>query len=256
MILEGKVALVTGGAGDLGSEMALQLASAGASVAVWDVLHESQAAPRLDRIRGAGGRVLYQQVDIRDRAAVDAAIEQIVRELGGLDVVCANAGIVESAPFLQITPEQWTRHLDINLTGAFHTAQAAARSMVERGTQGRIIFTSSWVAEIPWPEITAYTASKAGVNMLMRQMARELAAYKIRVNAIAPGIVKAGLAGKQLVEEPQYAARVSKVIPLGEPGSPVEIAQAVVYLASPQTAYMTGTVLLLDGGCSLFQFDQ
>jgi NAD(P)-dependent dehydrogenase (short-subunit alcohol dehydrogenase family) len=91
--------------------------------------------------------------------------------------------------------------------------------------------------------------------MLMKQMARELAQYGIRVNAVAPGIVKAGLAGRQLREEPQYARRVSKVIPLGEPGTAVEIAQAVVYLAGPATEYMTGSVLLLDGGCSLFQFD-
>jgi NAD(P)-dependent dehydrogenase (short-subunit alcohol dehydrogenase family) len=92
--------------------------------------------------------------------------------------------------------------------------------------------------------------------MLTKQMARELATYGIRVNAVAPGIVKAGLAGKQLAEEPQYAARVAKVIPLGEPGTPVEIAGAVVYLAGPATEYMTGSILTLDGGCSLFQFDE
>ena len=91
--------------------------------------------------------------------------------------------------------------------------------------------------------------------MLVKQMARELAAHGILVNAVAPGIVDAGLAGRQLREEPQYAARVAKVIPLVEPGSPEEIAAAVVYLASPQTAYMTGSILTLDGGCSLFQFD-
>ncbi|MDX2159692.1 MAG: SDR family NAD(P)-dependent oxidoreductase [bacterium] len=256
MALTGKTALVTGGIGDLGNEMAFQLAQAGAHVAIWDLHDPAAAAPRLERLQAAGGRVLYQQVDVRDRADVDAAIAEIAAALGGLDIVCVNAGIVEAAPFLDITPETWAKHLDINLTGAFHTAQAAARHMVAQRTQGRIIFTSSWVADIPWPEITAYTASKAGVNMLMRQMARELAAHGIRVNAVAPGIVRAGLAGRQLVEEPQYAARVAKVIPLGEPGTPVEIAQAVVYLASPQTAYMTGAVLLIDGGCSLFQFDQ
>jgi NAD(P)-dependent dehydrogenase (short-subunit alcohol dehydrogenase family) len=158
-------------------------------------------------------------------------------------------------PFLEITQESWQRQIDINLTGAFNVAQAVARKMVVAKTGGVVIFTSSWVAEIPWPEITAYAASKAGLNMLMKQMARELAPYGVRANAIAPGIVRAGMGGRQLREEPQYAARVAKVIPLGEPGTPVEIAQAVVYLAGPQAAYMTGSILLLDGGCSLFQFD-
>jgi NAD(P)-dependent dehydrogenase (short-subunit alcohol dehydrogenase family) len=255
MDLTGKVALVTGGAGDLGSEMAAQLAAAGAAVAIWDVKTPAQAGAQIERARAGEAHVLYQQVDVRDRQAVDAALDAIVLELGGIDIVCANAGIVESSPFLDITPESWSRHLDINLTGAFHTAQAAALHMVAQGRGGRIIFTSSWVGSIPWPEITAYTVTKAGVNMLVKQMARELAPHRILVNAVAPGIVRAGLAGRQLVEEPQYAARVAKVIPLGEPGTPVEIAQAVVYLAGPQAAYMTGSVLLLDGGCSLFQFD-
>jgi NAD(P)-dependent dehydrogenase (short-subunit alcohol dehydrogenase family) len=200
--------------------------------------------------------VLYQPVDIVNRQSVEQAFDQLTRELGGIDVVCANAGIVESSPFLEVTQENWQRHLDVNLTGSFNVGQAAARRMVAQGRGGRIIFTSTWVADIPWPEISPYTVSKAGLNMLMKQMARELAPHRILVNAVAPGIVKAGLAGRQLVEDAQYAARVSKVIPLVEPGTPVEIAQAVVYLAGPHTAYMTGSVLLLDGGCSLFQFDR
>jgi NAD(P)-dependent dehydrogenase (short-subunit alcohol dehydrogenase family) len=250
--LDGQVALITGAAGDLGNEMALHLAREGASVVMWDVKSESEAKSRVDRVRAEGGRVHYQQVDVVNRAAVDAGIAGLER----LDIVCSNAGIVESAPFLEVTQEKWQKHIDVNLTGCFNVCQTAARKMVANGTRGRIILTSSWVGSIPWPEISPYTVSKAGVDMLTRSMARELAQYGIRVNAIAPGIVKAGLAGRQLVEEPQYAARVAKVIPLGEPGTPVEIAQAVVYLASPQTAYMTGTILLLDGGCSLFQFDQ
>lgn len=255
MMLSGKVALVTGGIGDLGNEMALHLAQAGASVVIWDIVSESDAKRRLKRVADGGRAPLYQQVDVSQRMAVDAAIEEIVEKLGGLDIVCSNAGIVDAAPFLEITQENWQRHQNINLTGCFNVGQAAARKMVEMKTQGRIIFTSSWVGSIPWPEITSYTVSKAGVNMLMKQMARELAVHGIRVNAVAPGIVEAGLAGRQLREEPQYAARVAKVIPLGDPGTPVEIAQAVVFLASPQTHYMTGSILLLDGGCSLFQFD-
>jgi NAD(P)-dependent dehydrogenase (short-subunit alcohol dehydrogenase family) len=255
-MLAGKVALVTGGAGDLGNEMALHLAQAGAAVVLWDVKPEVSVADRINRIAASGARTLYQQVDVRDRAAVDRAAEALAAALGSIDIACVNAGVVEAAPFLEVTQESWQRQIDINLTGAFNVAQAVARKMVASQIPGRLIFTSSWVAEIPWPEITPYTASKAGLNMLMKQIARELAPYGIRANAVAPGIVKAGLGGRQLQEEPQYAARVAKVIPLGEPGTAVEIAQAVVYLAGPQAQYMTGTVLLLDGGCSLFQFDQ
>lgn len=252
-----RVALVTGGLGDLGYAMASHLAKQGAQVVVWDLAlkNDPHAQEKIKGLKIGRKPAFYQRVDVSNRKQVDQAIEQVIAKFGRLDVVCSNAGIVDSAPFLQVTQEQWQKHQDINLTGCFNVGQASARKMVELGIKGRIIFTSSWVAQIPWPEITAYTASKAGVNMLMKQMARELAVHGIKVNAVAPGIVKAGLAGRQLVEEPQYAARVAKAIPLGEPGTPDEIGQAVVYLASPQTEYMTGSVLTLDGGCSLFQFD-
>ena len=250
-MLQGKTAIVTGGAGDLGNAMARHLAQQGAHVVIWDIVPAAQAAAAIDKVRQHDAQVTYAQVDVRDREAVDSAIESLPQ----VDIVCSNAGIVDAQPFLKISQAKWQEQLDVNLTGCFNTCQAAARRMVADGTRGRIIMTSSWVAQIPWPEITAYTVSKAGVNMLVKQMARELAGHGILVNAVAPGIVKAGLAGKQLHEEPQYAARVAKAIPLGEPGTPEEIAAAVVYLASPQTAYMTGSILTLDGGCSLFQFD-
>ena len=250
-MLEGKTAIVTGAAGDLGNAMARQLAENGAHVILWDIKSGADAEAALERVQAHDENAQYQLVDLRDRAAVDAAIEGIPR----LDIVCSNAGIVEAQPFLEVTQENWQNHLDTNLTGCFNVCQAAARKMVAHGAEGRLILTSSWVGSIPWPEITPYSVSKAGVNMLVKQMARELAPHRILVNAVAPGIVAAGLAGRQLREEPQYAARVAKVIPLVEPGTPEEIAQAVVYLAGPQTAYMTGSILTLDGGCSLFQFD-
>ena len=250
-MLQGKTAIVTGGAGDLGNAMARQLAENGAQVVIWDIVPESSAQAAIERVRSHDPQVVYAEVDVRDRQAVDRAIV----DLNQVDIVCSNAGIVDAQPFLELSGENWQNHLDINLTGCFNVCQAAARKMVADGTAGRLILTSSWVAAIPWPEIAAYTVSKAGVNMLVKQMARELAVHGILVNAVAPGIVKAGLAGRQLQEEPQYAARVAKVIPLVEPGTPEEIASAVVYLAGPQTAYMTGSILTLDGGCSLFQFD-
>ncbi|MDE2858337.1 MAG: SDR family NAD(P)-dependent oxidoreductase [Chloroflexota bacterium] len=250
-MLGGKTAIVTGAAGDLGNAMARQLAERGAHVVMWDIVPRAEAAHAVAGVRAHDAAAEYAEVDVRDRAAVDEAIAHLEQ----LDIVCSNAGIVEAQPFLELSGDNWQNHLDINLTGCFNVCQSAARRMVADGTKGRLILTSSWVGSIPWPEITAYTVSKAGVNMLVKQMARELAARGILVNAVAPGIVDAGLAGRQLREEPQYAARVAKAIPLGEPGSPEEIAAAVVYLASPQTAYMTGSILTLDGGCSLFQFD-
>lgn len=250
-MLNGKTALITGSAGDLGNAMAVHLAKAGADIIMWDIKPLAEAHAQIAKVQEHNPTVRYQQVDVRDRQAVDSAIAGIDQ----LDIVCSNAGIVDAQPFLEITQENWQNHLDINLTGCFNVCQSAARKMVKDEIKGRIILTSSWVATIPWMEITPYTVSKAGVNMLTKQMARELATYGIRVNAVAPGIVKAGLAGRQLVEEPQYAARVAKVIPLGHPGTPTEIAEAVLYLVSPQTEYMTGTILTLDGGCSLFQFD-
>ena len=215
-MLQGLTAIVTGAAGDLGNAMARQLAENGAHVVMWDIVPRADAADAIERVQAYDPAAEYAEVDVRDRAAVDAAIASLAQ----VDIVCSNAGIVDAQPFLDLTQDNWRNHLDINLTGCFNVCQSAARRMVADGTKGRLILTSSWVGSIPWPEITAYTVSKAGVNMLVKQMARELAAHGILVNAVAPGIVDAGLAGRQLREEPQYAARVAKAIPLGEPGTP------------------------------------
>ncbi len=214
-----------------------------------DRVSEREAAERVASVAEAGS-CTYRQADVTDRAQVDVALAAI----DPLDVVVGNAGIVQSAPFLEITAEEWQAHLDVNLTGCFNTGQAAARLMVERGRPGLILFTGSWVGEIPWPEIAAYSVSKAGVRMLARSMARELASHRIRVNVVAPGIVWAGMARRQFETDPAYAKRASVVVPLGELGTAEQIAQAVAFLCSPAAAYMTGSVLLVDGGASLFQF--
>src|SRR5215210_7045051 len=247
--LDGQGIAITGGAGDIGAAMGAELRRLGATVTLIDRKTPAEAEPWLERAREHGD-VTYVQADVRDRDAIVAALSAI----DPLDVAIGNAAVGHGIPFLDITPEQWQDHLDVNLTGCFNLGQSAARLMVERGHPGRIIFTGSWVQEVPWPEIAAYSATKAGLRMLARSMARELAPHRILVNVIAPGIVNAGLARHQLETEPQYARRVAKVIPLEQLQTPEQVARAAAFLCSVGADYMTGSVLLVDGGCSLFQF--
>jgi NAD(P)-dependent dehydrogenase (short-subunit alcohol dehydrogenase family) len=249
--LDGLGIAVTGAAGDLGHAMSLELARRGADVTMIDRAPEASVPARIDTV-AAVGRCTYVQADVTDRGAVDDALAGI----DPLDVAIGNAGIVESAPFLNVTGEQWQAHLDINLGGCFNVGQAAARLMVARGRPGLVLFTGSWVAEIPWPEISAYCVSKAGVRMLARSMARELAVHRIRVNVVAPGIVFAGMARRQYETDPGYRKRASVVVPLGELGTPEQVAQATAFLCSSEAAYMTGSVLLVDGGASLFHVEE
>jgi len=247
--LDGLGVALTGAAGDIGHAIACELVSRGATVAMIDMQSSGEASDRIEAV-AALGECSYHQADVADRAAIDAVLASVE----SLDVAIGNAGIVDAAPFLDVSHAQWKAHLDVNLTGCFNVGQAAARLMVERGTRGKIVFTGSWVGEIPWPEISAYCVSKAGVRMLARSMARELAGHGIRVNVVAPGIVMAGMARRQYETDPGYARRASLVIPLGEFGTVEQVAKATAFLCSPDGDYATGSVLLVDGGASLFQF--
>jgi NAD(P)-dependent dehydrogenase (short-subunit alcohol dehydrogenase family) len=169
--------------------------------------------------------------------------------------------MVENGAFLDIRPDQWQAHLDLNLTGNFHVGQAAARLMVgqepakrpgcERGVRGKILFNSSWVQDTPWPEGCCYGVAKAGLALMAKAMAQELAVYGIRVNIIAPGIVLAGLSKVCYETDPKYAPRATAAIPLREFGTPEQCADAFLFLASDESDYITGISLLVDGGASL-----
>lgn len=247
--------VITGGLGDIGAATGRRLARDGHTVTLVDLMDTadglSQIADWERTDSSLGGRLGYARADITESPAVTTMVESQKK----LDAIIINAGTVRSAPFLEIEEADWHRQLSVNLTGAFLCAQAAARRMVREGTRGLLLFTGSWVANVPWPEITAYTASKAGMENVARQAARELAAYGIRSNVVAPGIVRAGLAKTQLETEPQYAARAARVVPLGELQTVDQVAAAFSFLCSMDSEYMTGSTLTVDGGASLFAFD-
>jgi NAD(P)-dependent dehydrogenase (short-subunit alcohol dehydrogenase family) len=202
----------------------------------------------------------YVSTDVTDRTSLESAFRNIRQQHKRLDVVIANAGMVANQPFLEVTPENWKATLDLNLTGAFNTAQIAARIMakqdpVEGGVRGKILFTGSWVQDMPWPEGTAYIVSKSGVKMLAKTMAQELASLGIRVNLLAPGIVMAGLSKKIYEADPTFRERVGQAIPLREMQTAESVAASFVFLCSSDSDYMTGAVLLVDGGTSLVRRD-
>lgn len=250
MAYESRLAVITGGAGDIGSEIAAELCRDGWEIVLMDIRDREFGSAKASEIaKRTGGRISYQVVDQLDQRQFSSAIESLPR----LDLMVITAATVAAQAFLEIELSTWQKQIDLNLTGSFIAAQAAAKNMQKNQIAGHVIFISSWVASRPWPEITAYTASKAGVEQLMRQMALELAPHKIRANAIAPGIVKAGLAKHQLETEPEYARRVATAIPLGELQEASDIAQAVRFMASSGASTMTGSVLTIDGGCTLGQ---
>jgi NAD(P)-dependent dehydrogenase (short-subunit alcohol dehydrogenase family) len=249
--LEGKVALITGGCGDIGRATAGRLLERGARVALLDVGGAEKAAAV-----GPPDRVLFIACDVSDRAAVGRAIDAIIAKWGRLDFAIANAAVVQNQPFLEITPEAFAQTLNVNLMGCFHVAQLAARVMNAQqpdahGVRGKILFTGSWVQDLPWPEGTSYIVSKAGIKALARNMAQELAARGIRVNVVAPGIVMAGLSKQVYETDPAYGPRATAAIPLGEFGTADQVADAFAFMCGPASNYMTGSVLLVDGGCSL-----
>jgi NAD(P)-dependent dehydrogenase (short-subunit alcohol dehydrogenase family) len=251
----GKVALVAGAGGGIGGAGAEGLAREGAAVFCTDsdgTAAETTAA----RIRAAGGRVAASALDLRDRAAVDAAVAAVVREFGRLDIVLESAGISHRLNFLDLDAETWDRIIAVNLTGMFHLGQAAARQMVRQAHSGQsgggqsggsIINVTSQLAEVARPERAAYVASKGGARSLTHAMAVDLAAHGIRVNAIAPGPTLTGLT-RASYTDPEARRATEAVIPLGRLGQPDDLVGAVLFLASDESRWVTGSTVTVDGG--------
>lgn len=234
--LRGKLAVVTGGANGIGFAAAELLAVNGASVAIFDLERENpqNAADQI----GANGF----EVDVTSRESLDAAFVAA----GTPDIVIANAGIATEADFLAQTTEAWERTLSVNLTGAFHTVQSAARMMKPRHG-GAIVLTASTNSYDGEARLAAYNASKAGLLGLVHTAANELGPYQIRVNAVCPGLIRTRLTERHF-SSPEVLRDYFRHIPLGRGGEPVEVAQACIFLASNLASFISGATLFIDGG--------
>jgi NAD(P)-dependent dehydrogenase (short-subunit alcohol dehydrogenase family) len=247
-----RIVLLTGGAGDLGRAIVAELRERGARVAVNDIIPEDEAVQRI----AFDDRVTYLRGDAAEPGVAAALLDGCERAFDGLpDTLCCHAGVVRSAPILEIEPTDVARVLHDNVVPGFALAQEQARRWIAQRQAGLILFTSSWVQDVPWPGIAAYSASKAAVRAIARSFARELAPHGIRANVIAPGIVGAGMAKRQWDTEPEYQQRAKRAIPLGALQSPESVANTVVLAMSPLAEYMTGATLLVDGGASLYPMD-
>jgi NAD(P)-dependent dehydrogenase (short-subunit alcohol dehydrogenase family) len=242
----GRVALVVGAGGGIGGAGAEALAREGAAVFCTDSDGDAAEATAA-RIRASGGRAAASALDIRDRAAVDAAIAAVACEFGQLDIVLESAGIAHRLDFLDVDTETWDRVIAVNLTGMFHVGQAAARQMVKQGGGGSIINVTSQLAEVARPERAAYVASKGGARSLTHAMAVDLAAHGIRVNAIAPGPTLTGLT-RASYTDPEARRATEALIPLGRLGQPDDLVGAVLFLASDEARWVTGSTVTVDGG--------
>lgn len=241
--LRDKLCILTGCFGGLGQAIGHALLAEGAKLLVTGRQSEPEGQAMALEVFGPG--VIYRRLDATDPASVEAALAGFEPE-----VAIANAAVTHSHPVLDLPAEEWRRVLDINLTGSFLFAQAAARKMKVRG-RGSIVFIGSWVQDFPLGGTAAYTVSKSGLKMLMKNMALELAPFGIRVNVVAPGNFNAGMAQRQMEREPARRNAAESRVALGRFGEAHELADAVAFIASERASYITGTTLLVDGGNSL-----
>ena len=239
--LQGRVAIVTGGSQGIGEACVRRFAQEGAQVVIADV------ADARGQALAAELGALYVHCDVGDKAQVDALVAEVLRAHGRIDVLVNNAGIFKAADFLDVTEADFDAVLRVNLKGAFLVGQAVARAMAQAG-RGSIVNMSSVNGVMAIPTIASYNVSKGGINQLTRAMALALADKGVRVNAVGPGTIATELAAAAVLTSDEAKNKIMMRTPLKRLGEPREVADVVAFLASDASSYVTGEIIMIDGG--------
>lgn len=245
--LNGKVALVTGGSRGIGKSIALELAASGATVAITFASSTAAADEVVKTIHDNGGKAIAYQADAVNNARAIEVIEDIVKQFGSLDILVNNAGITQDNLILRMTEEQWDAVIQTNLKSVFNYSKAAIRPMMKQ-RKGSIINISSIIGITGNAGQTNYAASKAGMIAFSKSLAKELASRNVRVNSVAPGYITTDMTGKL---DEKILEGIKAATPLGRAGDPADVANAVIFLASDASAFITGETIKVDGGMAI-----
>jgi len=253
MKLRDKVAIITGASKGIGKGIAVRYAEEGAAV-VLASRSEDLLASIAQQIRDTGSRALALSLDVRSPESVQEVVQKTVSQFGRLDIMVNNAGISMAHPSEDLKPEDWQRALETDLSGVFFGCQSAAKQMITQGTGGCIINITSVYGLVAAPMRAAYCASKAGANMLTKLLASEWAGRNIRVNAIAPGYIRTELVQGVIDKGMLPLGAIEKRTPLGRIGEVSDLLGAAVLLASDESAFMTGSIITVDGGWAAYGY--
>ncbi|MDP2302151.1 MAG: 3-oxoacyl-ACP reductase FabG [Ignavibacteria bacterium] len=244
--LENKVAVITGGARGIGKATVKLFSEHGATIAIWDLL-EVEGKELTAEINSAGGKAVFYKVDVTSYESTEMAAKQVKEEFGTIDILINNAGITSDATLQKMTPEQWKKVIDVNLTGVFNCTKAVSQFMIEK-LYGKIVNTSSVVGLYGNFGQTNYVATKSGIIGMTKVWARELGRKGITVNAVAPGFI----ATEMIDSIPEKVITMLKEkTPLGRLGNPIDIANAYLFLSSDEASFVNGITLSVDGGLIL-----
>lgn len=239
--LDGQLAIITGGARGIGEGICEVFTKAGATVALWDIIDGQATA---DRIAATGAKIFFQKVDVTDRASVQAAVDQIMTDYGRIDILINNAGIIRDRSFMKMNEQEWNSVINVNINSLFVTAKAVLPHMKEAG-YGRIVSASSVNAVAGAFGQTNYTATKAAIQGFTRSLCKEVGRFGVTVNCVAPGFIKTAMTDS--MPDEVIAAGI-KMIPVGRIGTPEDMGNAYLFLASKEAGFVSGLTLHANGG--------